>query len=150
MTEMCLCYIHFWVNSWPRCCSDLSSATTAMCSESPQLISKRRKTEPKVGLKLCSHPRTHFIFLYPSLHSTPEEREMSCASLIKWLRGGGMLLLEEENGSHQPGKRGLSPLHYAQSGAWLVWVSENRQQVQMGEAGVKGCLLRHKHCIWQA
>lgn len=39
-----------------------------------------------------------------------------------------MLLLEEQNESHQPGKWGLSPLHYAQSGAWLVWVSENRQQ----------------------
>lgn len=105
-------------------------------------IHLRRKTELKGGLKLCSHPRTHFLFLYPSLHSSPEGREMSRASLIKWLRGKKRLLLEEENESHQPGKRGLSPPHYAQSGAWLVWVSENKP-VQMSEAAMKGCLLRH-------
>lgn len=63
------------------------------------------------SLKLCNHPRTHILFLYPSLYSAPEGQEMSRASLIKWLRK------EEMNESNQPGKRGLSPQHYAQSGA---------------------------------
>lgn len=89
-------------------------------------------------------PELTFYFCTPaSILPQRGGREMSRASLIKWLRGKKkMLLLEEENEPHQPGKRGLSPPHYAQSGAWLVWVSENRP-VQMGKAAMKGCLLRH-------
>lgn len=83
-----LLMIHWWC--WASSCADLHYDVARY--ESSQFAISRSAfwgfgvcCKPNGGLKLCSHPRMHFLFLLPNLYSAPEEKEMSPAPLIKCL-----------------------------------------------------------------
>lgn len=90
-----------------------------MRCESPQLISEGEESRTERGPQIVQPSQNSLSILgTPASIPGPEGEEMSHASLIKWLRKKKkMLVLEEENESRRPGKRGLSPPHYARSGA---------------------------------
>lgn len=150
MTERGLCNIHFWVNPWPWWCSDLSFTMTAMCCESPQLISEEKEKRIEKGPQIVQPSQNSLSISVPQPPFCPGGgREMSRASLIKWLRGGKKCCCWRRRTSPINLVNGAFHLHIIYkveldwSGlvrtGWFKWVKLQWKAV---------CW--NTHCIWQA